>query len=141
MDKLKKQIVINILIVVISVVVIFFAKSYQANGLLDWHKYLGSDIVFVMITALLTMVSWRYVETLKGNGIYNVIVLFIGIIFAIEYGLAIADCNDFLTTCISWSLLIFLIIYIVENKIIIDYYISIERNRSRDNLGYREEEK
>ena len=124
MDKLKKQIVINILIVVISVVVIFFAKSYQANGLLDWHKYLGSDIVFVMITALLTMVSWRYVETIKGNGIYNVIVLFIGIIFAIEYGLAIADCNDFLTTCISWSLLIFLIMLVIVSFILFIYFFT-----------------
>lgn len=61
MEKVRKQIIINIVLVVASVLVIVLAKCYNADSFLGWRYWLGSDIVFVMITSLATMVGWRVV--------------------------------------------------------------------------------
>lgn len=136
MDKIKKQITVNMVLVVVSVFVIFLAKSYNADSLLGWRYWLGADIVFVMITSLATMLGWRFVEDIKGPWLYNILIGVLVLGLGVEYGLAIANCNDFLISCILISLILFLFFYTIENLLVVLYFKRREKDNMRNRLGY-----
>jgi len=65
---------VNLILVIVSVAVIFIAKTFANERMLAWTEYLGSDIMFVMITSLVTTIGWRFSENIVGHWIYNMIV-------------------------------------------------------------------
>lgn len=141
LDKAKKQIGINLVIVVFSVIVIFLSKSIQAGGfLLSIECYLGSDIIFVMITSLTTTVGWRCIEGIHKWG-WNVFVFFFLLVLSLIYGLSIASLSPFIIILIECMLIVFLISTFVENLIIFCYFRHTENTSKKKNcynyLGYK----
>ena len=137
MEKIVKQVTINFILVVVSVLVIFFAKTFVEGKVLGWKAYLGTDVVFVMITSLVTTIGWRFSENIKGHWLYNIIVGLVLFFFSIEYGVAIALSNDILKYSIAVSLVFFLFFYLIENCIIIVYF--KKSLRIIDKLSYNDE--
>ena len=122
MRKIIKQIVVNSILVIVSVAVIFIAKTFANEGLLEWKEYLGSDIIFVMITSLVTTVGWRFSENIVGHWLYNVMICVILFFFSLEYGMAMIKWNDVLLYGVCISFVVFLFFYFIENCIIIYYF-------------------
>ena len=122
MKKIIKQITINLILVIVSVAVIFLAKTFANEGLLAWEEYLGSDIIFVMITSLVTTIGWRFSEDIVGHWLYNVIICVILFFFSLEYGMSMIKWNDVLLYGVIISSVVFLIFYFIENCIIIHYF-------------------
>lgn len=140
MDNIKKQIVINISIVALSTGIIVLAKSYILDHLATVKECLGADIVLVMISSLLSTFGWRFSENIKAHWVYNIFAVLITGVFCIEYGMALVECNDFLTNCICASLVVFIVIYIAENIIIYRHFKTQKRDKTvaqnTDSLGY-----
>lgn len=136
MEKILKQITVNLILVIVSVIVIFIAKTYANGKLLDWREYLGTDIIFVMITSLVTTIGWRFSESVIGHWLYNIVVCVILFLFAIEYGMSMVKCNSVLVHGIVISLVIFLLFYFIENSIIIYHFKKLEK--SVDKLSYND---
>lgn len=122
MRKIIKQIVVNSILVIVSVAVIFIAKTFANEGLLEWKEYLGSDIIFVMITSLVTTVGWRFSENIVGHWLYNVMICVILFLFSLEYGMSMIKWNDVLLYGVCISFVVFLFFYFIENCIIIYYF-------------------
>ena len=137
MEKIIKQVTINLILVVVSVLVIFIAKTFVEGKLLGWKAYLGTDIVFVMITSLVTTIGWRFSENIKGHWLYNVIIGIVLFFFSMQYGMSIALSNDILKCSIAISLVIFLLFYFIENGIIIVYF--KKSLKTIDKLSYNDE--
>ncbi len=137
MEKIVKQVTVNLILVIVSVMVIFIAKTYASGKLLDWKEYLGTDIIFVMITSLVTTIGWRFSESVIGHWLYNIIVGVLLFLFAIEYGISMVECNSILVHGIVISLVFFLIFYFIENSIIIYHFEKLEK--SVDKLSYNNE--
>lgn len=74
MEKVQKQIVVNVLIIVISIIVIFIAQTVASGKISPWREYLGDDFLLVLITSLGTTVGWRFSENIKGKWGYNLLV-------------------------------------------------------------------
>lgn len=134
MEKIIKQITVNLILVIVSVVVIFMAKTVAHNRILNWKEYLGTDIIFVMITSLVTTIGWRFSENVVGHWIYNSSVCVILFIFAVEYGMSMIQCNGILIYGIEVSLVLFLFFYFVENCIIICHFQKLQK--LDDKLSY-----
>ena len=94
MSKVRKQMIINLLLVVVSAIVIVLAKSIPAGTLLPFGSYLGSDIVFVVISSLVGTMGWRYIENIHSWGwdLFSVVAL---LVFSVFYGAAMATLNTF----------------------------------------------
>lgn len=139
MKKIRKQITVNFFLVIVSVAVIFIMKTVYNDGLLEWKRYLGTDIIFVMITSLVTTIGWRFAENITGHWVYNLILAVILFLFVMEYGMSIQYCNETLIYIIAVSIFVFLLLYIIENSIIIFHFKRI--TKSIDKLSYRNEYK
>lgn len=122
MKKKKKQIMVNLILVIVSVAVIFIAKTFANERMLAWTEYLGSDIMFVMITSLVTTIGWRFSENIVGHWIYNMIVCVVLFFFSLEYGMSLIKWNNVLLYGVVISSIVFLILYFIENCIIIYYF-------------------
>ena len=141
MEKIRKQITINCFLVFVSVFVIFISKTLSVGRILSYREYLGTDIIFVMITSLVTMVGWRFVENIVGHWVYNVIIALVLFFFTLEYGIAVSTTNNVLTTSIVISLVVFLLVYIVENILIIFHFWKMNKiNKPKDKLSYQEDQ-
>lgn len=139
MEKIRKQITINCLLVVVSVLVIFISKTWSVGKILSYREYLGTDIIFVMITSLVTTIGWRFAENIVGHWVYNVIIALVLFFFTFEYGTAVSTTNNILTTSIVISLVVFLLVYIVENILIIFHFWEINKiDKPKDKLSYQE---
>ncbi len=133
MDKVKKQIQLNVSLIVFSCIVIYIMKSITLGRMAGLQDCAGADIVFTMITSLATTIIWRIVETIYGHFIYNIIVAFILIFFAIIYGIAISMAeNTVVKEFIYISVGLFIIVYMIENIIIVRYL----KNKQAINLTY-----
>lgn len=140
MSKIRKQMVINLLLVIASTVVIVLAKSIPAGSLLPFGDYLGSDIVFVVISALVGTMGWRYVEEIHSWG-WNLISIVSLIAFSVFYGAAIATMNNFVKDLIIGTLIAFPILYIKENLMIYRHFqreqFAQKQGQSSNYLGYK----
>lgn len=140
MSKIRKQMVINLLLVIASTVVIVLAKSIPAGSLLPFGDYLGSDIVFVVISALVGTMGWRYVEEIHSWG-WNLISIVSLIAFSVFYGAAIATMNNFVKDLIIGTLTAFPILYIKENLMIYRHFqreqFAQKQGQSSNYLGYK----
>lgn len=134
MEKIKKQVMVNLILVIVSVIVIFIAKTVANDKVLVWKEYLGTDIIFVMITSLVTTVGWRFSENIIGHWLYNIIIGIIVFFLTLEYGIAMVKRNSFILNGIIISMVVFLVFYLVENLIIIFYFRRAEK--SMDKLTY-----
>lgn len=137
MEKIKKQITVNLVLVIASVFVIFIAKTCASGKLLGWKGYLGTDIIFVMITSLVTTIGWRFSESVAGHWVYNIIVCAVLFLFSVEYGISMIKCNSILKCGIVISLVLFLVFYFIENCIIIYHF--RKSGKSADKLSYGSE--
>lgn len=140
MKKVVKQIAVNIFLVLFSVLVIFIANSIKI-GRIDFElkAYLGSDIVFVMITSLATMAGWRFSERIVAHWIYDLVFVGVLLLFVFEYGISVAEnaANKILIDFIYVSCFVFLAVYAVENIIVIHYFRkTCKGNRQSDGVGY-----
>lgn len=136
MEKIAKQIVVNIIIIFLSVLVIIIAKSYAANKLVfDTNSLFGPDIVFVIISSVCTMIGWRFVESIKAHWIYNLIVGVFLFLWTIVYGFNIAGSNDFVIKCTWGVVFTAIIIYIIETVIICWHFKNNNSFDERDSLG------
>ena len=140
MSKIRKQMVINLLLVIASGAVIVLAKSIPAGKLLPYGEYLGSDIVFVVISALVGTMGWRYVEEIH-SWWWNLVSIVSLIAFSVFYGAAIAILNDFVKSLILGTLIAFPILYIKENVMIYRHFqreqFSRKQGQSGNYLGYK----
>lgn len=120
MKKVKNQILINVLLITFSCSVIYIVKSFTLGRVASFHDCLGSDIIFTMITSLITTFSWRLVEELGKCVPYNFFVGLAICIYCILYGIAImGNINSVMDNFIIIGMIVFLLIYFVENCIII----------------------
>ena len=139
MDKVRKQMIINLLIVLTSAAVIVLAKSIPAGELLPWGSYLGSDIVFTVISSLVGTMGWRYVENIHSWGwdLFSIIAL---LFFAVFYGAAMVNVNDLVKILIQITLGLFLFMYVCENRMIYRYFEAQEKakekGRNQNYVGY-----
>lgn len=143
MDKVVKQLVINVVIIFVSVIVIFVAKSFSTGEIMEWKEYLGADIMFVMITSLVTTVGWRFVESIVVHWGYNVFMSIALFFLVLGYGLAMAQVNNqFVIYYILISMLVFFVLYVIENIWIILHFKRVSKKNRINNVGYvRREEK
>lgn len=121
MSKIRKQMVINLLLVIASAIVIVLAKSISAGRLMPFGSYLGSDILFVAISSLVGTMGWRYVEDIHSWG-WDLVSIIVLIVFSIFYGVAMVILNDFVKDLIIGALITFLIVYIIENVMIYQHF-------------------
>lgn len=134
MEKIAKQIVVNVLLIVLSVVVIVLAKMFTTKefNIKNWESYMGSDILFVIVSSLITTCGWRFSEKIEIHWLYNLLVGFILVGFTFEYGIAVGVGNDFdnpiFSKLILFSLILFLVICFIEYMGIIIYF---SRNMSQ----------
>ncbi len=123
MDKVIKQIKLNVVLILLSCLVIFIARSIALGKIATLYECVGADIVFTMITSLVTTGTWRIVEDIKGDLLYDAFLLIIIIVFSIIYGAAITSSNnDAVFTLILSCAVLFVAIYIIENMIIIKHF-------------------
>lgn len=123
MDKVNKQIKLNVALVFLSCLVIFIARSIALGKIATLHECVGADIVFTMITSLATTGTWRIVEDIEGELLYNAFLLIVIIVFSIIYGAAIISSNnDAVFTFIVSCAVLFVIMYFAENIIIIRHF-------------------
>lgn len=128
MEKVVKQVVINVMLIILSVGVIVLAKtlSLKEFNIENWQCYMGPDIMFVIISSLITTIGWRFAEKIEMHWFYNLIIVFIMIGFVTEYGIAIGYGSDLYNPIFSkmilFSLVLFLIISFVEYIGIIFYF-------------------
>lgn len=138
MDKVSKQIQLNVALIFFSCVVIFIARSIALGEIATLRDCIGADIVFTMITSLATTGAWRIVEKIEGNLLYNVFLLISLAIFSIIYGAAIVtNSNKVVFTFIMIGIVLFVIIYVIENIIIIRHFRSIQVDVT--DYGYKKE--
>ena len=129
MDKVSKQIQLNVALIVFSCLVIFIAHSISLGKIAALQDCVGADIVFTMITSLATTGAWRIVEKIEGNLLYNLFVSFLLAIFLVIYGSAIADAdNNAVFVFIVICAVLFVATYLVENIIIIKHFKNIQMN-------------
>jgi hypothetical protein len=144
MDKVGKQIGVNVLLILFSCIVIFIVKSVDLGRFAQLKECVGSDIVFTMITSLVTTVTWRYFEQVEGKYLflYNIVVAFVMILFAILYGMSIVvDENEVVINFTYISFGLFMAVYIIENVLIINHFKNIhERSVITFDFGYNKED-
>lgn len=133
MDKVSKQIQLNVALIVFSCLVIFIAHSISLGKIATLQDCVGADIVFTMITSLATTGVWRIVEKIEGSLLYNILVSFLLAIFLVIYGSAIATTDNnavfiFIMICAG----LFVVTYLAENIIIIKHFKSVQI----DNVDY-----
>lgn len=127
MDKVNKQIQLNVALICFSCLVIFIARSIALEKVATLQDCVGADIVFTMITSLATTGAWRIVEKIEGNLLYNVFLLIMLALFSIIYGSAIATSdNEVVFTFIVIGAVLFVIIYVIENIIIIRHFKNVQ---------------
>jgi hypothetical protein len=142
MDKVNKQIEQNVAIIVFSCLVIYIVKSVALGRMAYLHECAGADIVFTMITSLATTISWRVVEKVEGNFVFfhNIVVFVVLALFAILYGIAIAtNGNEVIVEFIYIAAGAFLVIYIIENVIIVNHF-KKKQTVTVEYFGYRDRE-
>lgn len=138
MDKVSKQIQLNVALIFFSCVVIFIARSIALGEIATLRDCIGADIVFTMITSLATTSAWRIVEKIEGHLLYNVFLLISLAIFSIIYGAAIVtNSNKVVFTFIMIGIVLFVIMYVAENIIIIRHFRSIQVDVT--DYGYKKE--
>lgn len=137
-NKVVKQILINISIMVISILVIYVAQSIQKKSYLSWKDGLNADLLFVMLSSLGTVVGWRVVEQIKCNFGHNLLLIIVGGVFCFEYACAlIMNNNEVVKMCVFFSIVPFLYFYITEQVKLIHYASKNKIKGKRDSLRYR----
>lgn len=112
MEKVAKQIVVNILLIGISILVIFVAQSVAGGKLLPWQEYLGDDFLLVLITSLGTTVGWRFSENIIGKWYYNILVVVLLFLLTLFYGIAMAiEMNEVLLLFIEIGTVAFILFF------------------------------
>jgi hypothetical protein len=142
MDKVNKQIELNVAIIVFSCLVIYIVKSVALGRMAHLHECAGADIVFTMITSLATTISWRVIEKVEGKFVFfhNIVVFVVLALFAILYGIAIATNGDeVIVEFIYIAAGAFLVIYIIENVIIVNHF-KKKQTVTVEYFGYRDRE-
>ena len=120
MDKISKQLLLNVVLVFFSFIIIFLVRSFAIKKFATMSDCMGSDVIFTMITSLLTTFFWRITEDIQMPFIYNIIILFIMALFFVVYGLAIADPgNKFIIDIAFIFCDVFIFVYVIENIIIV----------------------
>lgn len=139
MKKVFYQILVNFLIIFLSVLVIFFAKTVVFKETMPYNYYLCSDLVFVMLSSLLTMMGWRYVESIFCK-FWEPIVLLCVVCLAILYGMSLICQESYITDFIRICVFGFILFYLIENFLVIRFF--AKQKNSKDNgpmepLGYK----
>lgn len=117
-QKVKKQIEINISIMIISVMVIYIGLICQL-GLqnISWKDGLNAELVFVMISSLGSVVGWRIVEGIRNAFGYNLALVIFSGAFCLEYGMALVVKNsEAVKMFIFYSIIPFLFFYVFEQS-------------------------
>ena len=71
MEKVIKQLVVNVGIVMISILLLFFVKSLASGQIIAMDELLGAEFIFILISALLTTIGWRFAEGIGGGWLYR----------------------------------------------------------------------
>lgn len=135
MEKIRKQIGINVGIIILSIIVMFICKSVYGKGFMPYRYYIGTDFIFLMLTSLATTVGWRFVEAIEVHWIYNLFSYGLLIIYGYEYGMSLLTNEEVFLQIIEISSAIFLIVYFIENIIIYNYFGKTLVNE-KDEVGY-----
>lgn len=138
-EKAKKQIMVNLFIVIFSAIVVFVAKSVYGGEIATFESCLGSDAVFIMITSMATSIGWRSVEQIH-NWIWDAFVFLFLLILAIIYGSSILSLSSAMISFIKSMTVAFLFFTFGEYKLIFCHFkrqeIASKQNSRCDYLGY-----
>lgn len=140
MKKVFYQIVVNFFIIFLSVLVIFLAKTIGFKKMMPYDYYLCSDLVFVMLSSLLTMLGWRYVESIFCR-FWEPIVISGMVILSFLYGISLMSREPIILDIIRVCFFVFIAFYIIENIIVIVFFKKLEKSKSNgpmNPLGYAE---
>lgn len=141
MEIVKRQMEFNISVLVLSVIVVLFAKTVQSNGTVTFEAFLGSDLVLLLFTSLATTVGWRYAEHISRFSLHDLFSVFFLIVLSIEYGIAI-DHSEMMMLAIEISCIVFVAVYIMENIIIYKFFFNKKvRQRQYIDYGYSRSDK
>lgn len=138
-QKVRKQIAINICIMSVSILVIYIGLCIEHGFYnLNWKDGLNAELIFVMISSLGSVVGWRIVEGIKKSFGYNLLLIMIGGAFCIEYGAALVVNNEALKFIILISCILLLFFYISEQLALIFNAAKSEPKKKSNSLKYGE---
>lgn len=112
-QKVKKQIEINISIMIVSVIVIYIGLLFQP-GLenISWKDGLNAELIFVMISSLGSVVGWRIVEGIRAAFGCNLFLIIVGGLSCLVYGAALVKNNSgsvkMVILVLLWSCLVYI---------------------------------
>lgn len=143
MNKVFKQVCVNVLTVMVSFFLLYIVKSVNKGNFLDISECFGADFVFIMISALATTAGWRFAEGIEGWWPYNVFLCVEGMVLFFEYGYALGESSDILITITKWTAVAFIIFYILENMIICLYFRNAKTHykNGTDSYSYKDRER
>lgn len=121
MEKVRQQIEANVLIIIVSWFGIYMAYSLQLGRFAVFFKEcLNADVVFSMLTSLITTLAWRLVERIRKGVVYELIWMICFGLFWALYGLSVIyDGSSLVCFLIKVSMVVFCIIYFIDNIIIV----------------------
>lgn len=133
-----RQIIVNWLIILISGGVIGISKVLALQRFIGWNDFLGSDVVFTMISAMIGTRGWRYVEDIKSDKLNVVCYIYIGVL-AILYGACIGNpASAFHAKLVAFAFVVFMIIYVIEHACIVKTLIKRNKKSSKNSLAQRD---
>lgn len=144
-EKVTKQVAVNIGIAMISILLLFFIKCLTWGQIIAMEELLGAEFIFVLISALMTTIGWRFAEGIEGQWVYNILLAAEVVFLLVEYGYALSEASlsEVFSVFMRVTTVVFVVFYALENIIIYKYFIVINRSVAtveRTNYSYKERE-
>lgn len=137
-QKVMKQIIINISIMVSSVIVIYIGLFFQP-GLknISWKDGLNAELIFVMISSLGSVVGWRIVEGIRTAFTCNLLLIVVGGLSCLVYGVALVNNNENVKMVILGFVLVLFGLYIIEQIRLLKFAAQKEPQKKSNHLKYK----
>lgn len=144
--KVKRQIAINIIVLMLSVLLIILAlylRNYKTGMSLDMFDGIGAELVFTMAVSLGSVIGWRYVEGIRRKPLYKTLVALTigGLCFEYGWGIAAAADGDTLNRfLVLGSMFLFVFFFWNEQSALLKKVAEKVPKASKNSLAYREGE-
>lgn len=129
MDKLKKQIMFNIIIFFVSLAAIWFSKMIEVRSYVPFANCLTADFLFVLTTTLAGVRGSRWIDGYSGGDTWDLISIVVLAGFFAVYGVAIPLKGEAIVTCFIISCIwVFAFVICIEYGIIFNYTLKQDIN-------------
>lgn len=119
MKKVRQQIIMNSVMIIVSALVIFLTYSLKMRRAVSVGEWGSADLVLVMINSLFTTGEWKGIEGIHAP-VYDFIWALVLVFYAGLYVIAVVDIGMEGMEFIIWgSMAVFVILYTVDNIIIV----------------------